>query len=732
MRSEMVVRAATMSSLVVLVVLGASLRARAEEGAAPKDLPSNGSQLDEITVTAERRPTTVKDSSATVSVKSAADIERKIVTRPADLVADEPGVSIGNAPARTGSGNYVIRGIGDNRVLVEEDGIRVQDYPESQKGAGLYTRDFVDFDNLKQVEIVRGPASALRGSDAIGGVVSFVTKDPEDFLKLFQKDWYLALKSSFDSADRSLSTTATVAGRSGTLTSGIWSGVVSYTRRDGEEPRANTAYPLNDQIRQRDDVFGKLVWDSPEAGRFRLTFEQLHRRDWTDLKTDLSASVLKSTANDITRRSRVSLDWSRSVDWSFADLIEAKVYWTGLGRDETNPQTRLSGGIPRYRTTTAAYDQSIVGGDVQASLGREIFGFRHDIVYGASASFTSTSRLRDRWEINSRTGAVTRSFSGDVYPNKLFPDTDTTQASVFVQDTVRLGALRLIPALRLDYWHLEPKSDQALLNSSTARIYAKTNVAVSPKLGATYDLDDTWRLVAQYSHGFRVPPYDSTNFAYSNPAFGYEILPNPNLKPETSDGFEGGVRAGFSDGSSLQLTGFYNRYRDFIETQIVGTSGGLVQYKYVNLSNAAIWGAEAKGEWRIDRAWSVNGALAYAIGNDLDNHEALDSVDPLSGVLGVTWRPDEAWTLEGRMRAASGKTRVSDATIYKPAGWTTFDAFATYELKPSLTLSAGVLNIFDKSYFKAQDVVGLLATNAQLESYRATGRTFAVSATIRF
>lgn len=688
---------------------------------------TEASELDEITVTAERRPTTVRDASGTVSVTTSQELERKLVTRPGDLVADEPGVSVGHSPKRAGSGSYSIRGIGDNRVLIEEDGVRVQDYPESQKGPGMYTRDFVDFENLKQVEIVRGPASALYGSEAIGGVVSFVTKDPEDFLKLTGKDWYLAFKAAYDGADRSLSETTTVAGRKGE-----WSAVVSYTRRDGEETQAATSAHLNDQTVQRNDVFGKVVWDSAEAGRFRLTFEHFTRRDWTRLDSDLSASVLESTADDETTRSRVGLDWTRALETSFADLVEAKVYWSSLERDEVNPQTRLSGGIPRWRTTTADYSQDVFGGDLQLSLHRDLWGLSHDVVYGVSGSMTSTSRLRDRWEINSATGVVTRTFSGDTYPNKLFPDTDVTRLAAFVQDTVRRGAFRLIPAVRVDYWNLEPKSDAALLASSAAAVSSQTHVAVSPKLGLSFDLDESWRLVAQYARGFRAPPYDSSNFAYSNPAFGYEILPNPNLKPETSDGFEAGVRAGFADGSSLQVTGFYNRYHDFIDTQVIGNAGGLVQYQYLNVANAEIWGAEAKGEWRLDPKWSLSGGIAYAIGRNLDSGAALDGVDPVTGVAGVAWRPDEAWTIEGRMRAAAGKSRVSDATIFRPGGWTTFDLFATWETKPRVTLSAGVFNLLDRSYFNAQDVVGLSKTDTALETYRSTGRTFAVSATVRF
>lgn len=712
------------ASVAIVTVAAALTSAATAAVAAPKSEPS---ELDDITVSAERRPTTVKDATATVSVKPGEALDQKAVTRPADLVADEPGVSVGNQPARAGAGNYTIRGIGDNRVLLIEDGVKVPDYPVTQKGPGLYTRDVVDFENLKQVEIVRGPASALHGSDALGGVVSFVTKDPEDFLKLTGKDWYLGLKAAYDSADKSIAETTTVAGRKGP-----WSAMLSYTRRDGEELQSTSAVPVNPQIHQRNDVFGKLVYETPDAGRIRATFEVFDKTDRATMLSDLSASVLSSRTNDTTQRARISLDWTRQLDGPWADEFSAKLYWTALDRRERNPQDRLSAGTPRVRMTTNDYEQSIVGGDLQFSAKRDWWGLSHDLTWGVTASHTSTSRLRDRWEYDPATGLTTRIVGGDTYPNKLFPDTGTTQMAAFVQDSIRWGAFRLIPALRLDYYHLQPHAD-ALLAASTP-VLAQTEVALSPKLGASWDLNDTWRVTAQYARGFRAPPYDNANFAYSNPLFGYEILPNGNLKPETSDGFEAGVRAGFADGSSLQLTGFYNLYSDFIDTKLVGfSSGGLMQFQYVNLSRAVIWGAEAKGEWRVAPKWTVKGALAYAQGEDSDTKKPLDSVDPLTGTLAVAFAPDENWRLEGRMRAAAGKTRVSDdATVFKPGGWTTFDAFATYEMKPRFTVNAGVFNIFDKSYFSAQDVAGLLASNPLLETYRATGRTFAINATVRF
>ncbi|WP_163770059.1 TonB-dependent receptor domain-containing protein, partial [Proteus mirabilis] len=70
------------------------------------------------------------------------------------------------------------------------------------------------------------------------------------------------------------------------------------------------------------------------------------------------------------------------------------------------------------------------------------------------------------------------------------------------------GALRVIPAIRFDYYHLQPNIDAAFLNSATFTVEPQTRIAISPKLGVTYDLNDTYRLFAQYAHGFRAPPYD--------------------------------------------------------------------------------------------------------------------------------------------------------------------------------------------------------------------------------
>jgi hemoglobin/transferrin/lactoferrin receptor protein len=145
-----------------------------------------------ITVTATRIPQAVEEVPATVTVISEEKIADELASDVRDLIRFEPGVSVRRAPSRftaafssTGRGgneSFNIRGIEGNRVLIQVDGIRVPDgfsFGAQSAGRG----DFVDLGIVKSVEILRGPASALYGSDGLAGAVSFITSDPEDLLK---------------------------------------------------------------------------------------------------------------------------------------------------------------------------------------------------------------------------------------------------------------------------------------------------------------------------------------------------------------------------------------------------------------------------------------------------------------------------------------------------------------------------------------------------------------------
>jgi hemoglobin/transferrin/lactoferrin receptor protein len=697
----------------------------------PPPPPPVVSQFDALSTGAGRSAGTVYDAPATVTVKSAAEIERQLITTPRDLVRDEPGVSVANQATRGGGTNYTIRGIGENRVRLEIDGVKVPDFPGTNIGAPTgYTRDFVDLDALKRVEIVRGPASALYGSDAIGGVVAYTTKDPVDYLDLVRKNWYASVKGGFDTSDRSVFTTLTGANRIGAFDT-----MILVTRKWGHEITPNGPRAANPQDFNSTNVLSKLVWNGPNQSKLAVTGEYYTKSLGTNLLSEQSASVLASRGDDDTTRRRLSLDWTSPVSFWMADAVKVKLYGTDLDRTEHSDQRRLSAGQQRERVSDFGFQQGILGGDLQFSAIRSAFGAKHEFIYGTTVDLTSTARPRDRYETNLVTGITTTTVAGEKYPNKNFPDTTTTQAAVYAQDTAQWGAFRLIPAVRLDYFSLKVHPDAQFANSNTGgfTINDQSAVAVSPKLGATYDLNDQLRLFGQYARGFRAPPYDNANFGFRNPVFGYEILPNGNLSPETSNGFEAGLRGRSLAGSSFQVSAFYNKYKDFIDTVTVGTSGsGLTQFQYQNISNVTIHGYEAKGEYKFMPEWALFGSLAYAKGTNDVTGAPLDSVDPWTGITGIRYRGLNGWGGELRAKYVAEKDRVSLATVYKVPAHTTVDALASYEIAPLMTINAGVFNVFNQSYFNPADVAGFAATNTNLDLFRASGRTVATNLTLRW
>jgi hemoglobin/transferrin/lactoferrin receptor protein len=703
-----------------------------------------------ITVTATRAPISLFESPVTVTVIDREEMDETLVEDIRDLVRFEPGVSVRRRPARFGAalsstgrdGNagFNIRGLDGNRVLLQVDGIRVPD--AFSFGAQLTGRDSVDLGLVKSVEILRGPASSLYGSDGLGGAVSFQTADPEDLLGP-SRTLAGALRSAFDSADTSAIVTASAAARTGRL-----SMLAGYTFRKGEELRnqgdnkaenASRTAP-NPQDRRVDSVLGKLVFDAAPGQRFRLTGELYRATTKTEVLSGRSVNPLPSTAVidldalDRVSRSRLSLDWTITGAGALEEAFLTG-YWQ-QGRDRQ--QTFEDRATAPDRIRDNSFDSAIYGVAGNARLGIETGPFAHRLVFGGEWYRTRQEGLRD--------GTVPT--PPDVYPTRAFPPTDFTLGGLYVADEIRLFDDRLIlfPGLRFDTYSLVPEPDPLTPGGAVA---GNRNSALSPKFGATLKLSDGLNLVASYARGFRAPAPSQVNQFFDNPTspfFAYRSIPNPDLGPERSDAIEGGIR--FDRGPvSGQLTAFAGWYDDFISQEVVGGRGTIadpVVFQFINLQSVRIHGLEGRATVALGEGFTLNGAFAWARGRVIAPDGArtgLISIDPLELVGGLRWRArDDRFGAELVGTAALAKERQETEGLCTPAcllsgNWATLDILAHWRLNERLTLRAGLFNLTNATYVEWSTIRGLADTAANRsvrDAFTSPPRNVTVSLSARF
>ena len=261
--------------------------------------------------------------------------------------------------------------------------------------------------------------------------------------------------------------------------------------------------------------------------------------------------------------------------------------------------------------------------------------------------------------------------------------------------------------------------------------------AVSPKLGVVWRFAPAWSLFGGYAHGFRSPPYNDVNLGFTNVMFGYTAIPNPDLKPETSNGLELGLRY-LTPAAYVSLNGYWNDYRDFIESQrYVGINAqGLMVFQSQNIADARIHGVELKAG--VDFAelspalagWSLRGAAAWSRGQNRTEDLPLDSVDPLRGTLGLMYDRDD-WGVELAGTFARRKDRVGSDSAWRPAGYGVLDLMAHWTFAPGATVNVGVFNLADRNYTDWSSLASTLAASSTvLDRYSNPGRTLSASLSV--
>lgn len=727
--------------LLALLLLSPSLALAAEAA-------KTATQFDTVTVTATRNEQTLDQVPSTVSVQTERDIDQKNVNNIQDLVRYEPGVSVSGTGSRFGLSGFTIRGIGGNRVLTQVDGVGVAD--AFNFGPFLDARrNYIDPDTVKQVEIIRGPASSLYGSDAIGGAVSFLTKDAADYLDEGD-DAYARLKTGYDGADDSWLRSATVAGRQGQV-----DGLLHLGRRDGQAVDTHggrgsigsAREEANPQDYKAQNLLVKSGWNYSGNDRLQLTYERNENDADTKVLSEYSntATIRTSNAKDSTDRERVSLQHQFELNSAIADSIDWQLSYQDSEIRQQTFQQRFSGGRFRNRSRDSNYQEELWALNAKLDKLFETGLANHHLIYGVDVKRLDSSDLRTGDEVFATTGLPTPpAFGAETFPLSDFPDPTTSEYALFVQDSIEIGRWTLLPGLRYDYYELKPDVTQEYLNSKPINKSPSnfSDHALSPKFGVTYQLDGLHSVYGQYAAGFKSPDAVDIFGEFVNSAMGYQTIANTDLKAETSNSFEIGLRGKYDVGS-LGLALFYNRYKDFIDSVTIPdpTGAGLLTYQSQNLSKVTIRGAEAKGELFLDQfglptGTRLHGAIAYARGKNEENGAPINSVDPLKAVFGLGYAApsgqfggDIAWTLVGAKtrvdQSQSAALRISEQ--FETPGYGTLDVNGWWQISEQFSVNAGLFNLTDKQYWQWGDVQGLDTNSPSLGRFTQPGRHAAVN-----
>lgn len=718
------------------------------------------SEFDRVVVTATRTERALDDVPNVVTAIDRERMDRELVRDLKDLFRYEPGITVTSGSGRFGGiGDIRIRGLGGNRVRIETDGVAVPD-AFSIGSFSSANRNFVDLDTLKAVEVVRGPGSALYGSDALGGVVSFVTKDPSDYLDE-GKDASFGFKLGYLGEDNGLFGSATAA-----FGGERWSGLVAVGHRQGQESEnmgenhstGTMRTAPNPQDSDGRSLLAKLVFAPSQNQRFKLTVEGNEDSVETDVLSALgdistvantppSVRVASQTGDDHQTRARLAFAHEiDALDTALADSLQWQIYRQD---SETTQRTReeratLRNGVainPVLREREFNFDQRLTGFDAVLHKDLRAGAVDHAFTYGVELTRTDFRQKRDGRATNLLTGTVSNVISPDTFPVRDFPVSQTSQAALYVQDEMSFadGAFRLIPAVRVDYYKLDPELDPIFAGDNPGVVVSDlSETSVSPKLGAVWHFSEDWSLFGGYQHGFRAPPYSDVNLGFTNLQFGYTAIPNPDLKPEKSNGVELGLR--FSgEAVYVEMSAYYNRYDDFIESAVQVSQPPqtpLIVFQSRNIADAEIHGIEARAGADLGMlneslaGWSIRGAVAWSKGEDRSTNEALPSIDPLRATLGIAYGRD-TWGAELAGRFAGRKDELPAANQFEIPGHGVFDLLAHWNFAPGAVFDVGVFNLGDRKYWDAGDVpAGTLATSAIVDRYTSPGRTVGVSLSV--
>jgi vitamin B12 transporter len=597
-------------------------------------------ELQKVVVTATRSGDGVRADvlGSSFTVLDSVDLERRQTRIVSDVLRDVPGIAVNRSGGVGGFTQIRIRGAESRHTLTLIDGIKASD---------PYANEF-DFatliaDEVARLEVLRGQQSALYGSDAIGGVINYITPTGREAPGLRAR----LEGGSFGSVDS--------AAHYGGFTDTVdYSFSAGYQSTDGTP---DSRFGSRELASNNTAVSGKLTFSPTDnfrvkaVGRYSRTRADTNDQDFFSDTSPPFGFVVDTPGSSYKNRAayalvRAELD---SVEGKWTNALEAQ-------------------GVDARRDGFFAYLPSF--GDEGT---RQRYSYQSTLRFGTSQVPQSVTAVYDHErETFQNTGPF---LSGDQGRKR-----DVTNKGVVVQYDGRVNE-------RIGFGAAIRHDDNTLFDSDTTY-----------RLQGSYRFEGGFRLRAAAGSGTKRPGFFDL--------FGFDpatFIGNPNLKPEKSRGWEVGVDQPFAgDQVSVSLTYFSSELQDEIFTRFLPPD--FLSSPANRPGDSTQKGVEAFVSARIGTRWHIDGAYTYL---DAKESSGLEEIlrPPHIASVNVGWRaPADKAGVDLTVRY-NGSTFDNDFTlIAAPDGRTRLPSFTLvnlggdWRLSNAIQLYARVENLFDEDY----------------------------------
>ncbi|MCR9103695.1 MAG: TonB-dependent hemoglobin/transferrin/lactoferrin family receptor [Gammaproteobacteria bacterium] len=629
---------------------------------------SDATPLETIVVTATRSDRDLNELGRSISVVDRLKIESIAGQSVADVLRYQPNISIEGGP-RAGSQTVNIRGLGGNKVLQTIDGARLS------FESGHRPSYYLDPELLRNVEALRGPASSLWGSGALGGIIAQNTIAPADLLN--KRDFGSLIRSGYNSNNDQITSTVAFAGRG---PSADW--LVSAYYRHSDDVELGNGEILLDSASEDHGMLAKVNWQVAEHHTLGLNVRA----------NEVDGSVPANGTAEPNETSNFVLDRD-------SETVNTSLLWS------FNPDS------PHLDTRVLAYWNRIDIAEARISDSR-----------------TDDTEL-DEYGLNlsniSRMAGITLQYGADIYREEFAADRSGTfrptppEATTDVWSAYTQAEIPINEQWRLDLGMRYDNFSTAADNLDTERSADDTSMSAA----LVWSAADWATLALRYDEAFRAPTAEElyttgTHFCLA-PGFCNGFVPNPELKPEQAANVELFGQFYFSnalgaDLINLQASVFRNEVDDFIEQVVAGPfffpmpNPGTTTW--VNVDNATLEGLELQGSYQLN-ALSVSLAYGQTRGEDNITGEHLTNIPADTLIADLSYGFLESTLVAGiRVTDASSQRRTDYAANESGAifdEYTVTDLYASWQpsAMPGLKIDLNINNIEDDHYSRAWDQV---------------------------